>query len=132
MKKRGLPLTKENMVSLGDELRKKYGQDAVAQRLVDEIKKSGSETIVVSGVRSPEEVIYLKKHSAKFVLIKLVADAKKRIIRSGNANITARDNQDIKNIGLAKTLEMADITITNNGTLEEFYRSIDKMIESII
>lgn len=128
LKKHELPLTKENMSYIGDELRKKCGQDALAQRLVEKIKESDAKSVVVSGVRSPEEASYLKSHSKRFILIKLVADANKRIKRSGNADIESRDVRDIKNKGLAKVLEMADITIENNSTVDELYKKIDSII----
>lgn len=128
LKARKLEPSKENMSSLGDELRKKYGPDALAQKLVEKIKESGAKSVVVSGVRSPEEAGYLKSHSKTFVLIKLVADANKRIKRSGNADIERRDEQDIKNKGLADVLEIADITLENNGTIDALYRKIDGVI----
>ncbi|MBU4246433.1 MAG: AAA family ATPase [Nanoarchaeota archaeon] len=128
LKKHELPLTKENMSAAGDKLRKKYGQDALAQRLVEKIKESGAKSVIISGVRSPEEAIYLKSNSEIFMLINLVADANKRIKRSGNADIERRDEQDIKNKGLAKVLEMADITIENNSTVNELYKKIDDAI----
>lgn len=128
LKKKELAPTKENMSSIGDELRKKQGQDTLAQRLVEKIKKSGATTVIVSGVRSPEEADYLKRHSDRFILIKLVADANKRVVRSGNADIEQRDERDIKNKGLAKVLDMADITLENNGTVDALYRKIDELI----
>jgi len=128
LKNRGVALTKDNMSSIGDELRKKYGQDILAQRLVEKIKKSGAKSAVVSGVRSPQEVYYLKSHSERFLMIKLIADPNKRIRRSDNADISSRDERDIKNKGLAKVLEMADATIENNGTVEDLYRKIDDLI----
>ncbi len=128
LKARNLKPTKENMSALGDELRKKHGPDALAQRLVEKIKESGAKSVVVSGVRSPEEAGYLKSHSERFLLIKLVSETDKRIKRSGNADIGARDECDIKNKGLANVLEMADTTIENNSTVDELYRKIDGVI----
>lgn len=131
LKRRKQPLTKENMSSLGDELRKKYGQDALAQKLAEKIKKSGASKVVASGVRSPEEAECLKKNAERFVLVKIAADTKKRIKRSGNAKLMARDEQDIKGKGMSKVLEMADINIENNGTVEELYQKIDKFMASV-
>lgn len=128
IKARKLELTKDNMSSIGDELRKEHGQDALAQRLIEKIKDSGTKSVIISGVRSPEEASYLKSHSKRFLLIKLVADPNKRIKRSGNADIESRDERDIKNKGLAKVLEMADITIENNGTVDDLYKKIDEVI----
>lgn len=125
---RNLPITKENMSSLGDELRKKYGTDILAQKLVEKIKQSNAENVVVSGVRSPEEAGCLKRSAEKFILIKIIADPKKRIQRAGNAGIVARDEQDIKKKGMSKVLDMADVIIENNGTLDELHQKIDAVL----
>ena len=128
LRKRSRPVTKDNMSALGDELRAKYGPDALAQTLVAKIRKSRAKNIVVSGVRSPQEAEYLKKNAEKFILVRIVADPKKRVARSGNAGIISRDERDISNKGLSQVLEMADIKVENNGTVDELYRKIDDVI----
>ena len=128
LKARNLKPTKENMSYLGDEMRKKSGQDALAQKLIEKIKESGAKSVVVSGVRSPEEANYLKNHSKRFVLIKLTADTNKRVKRSDNADIKSRDENDIKNKGLSKVLDMASIAIENNGTIDELFVNLDEVI----
>jgi len=128
LRRRLQPVTKENMSALGDELRAKYGADALAQKLVDKIRKSRTENIVVSGVRSPAEAEYLKENAENFILVRIAADPKKRVARSGNSNILDRDARDISNKGLLQVLELADITIENNGTVDELYRKIDEVI----
>lgn len=130
LRKRKQAQTKENMSSLGDELRKYGGPDALAQKLVEKINASGAANVVVSGVRSPEEAQCLKKNAGRFAMIRIVADTKKRIGRSKDTGLIRRDEKDIQNKGLAQVLEMADITIENNGTVDEFYKKIDATLKT--
>lgn len=131
LKKRNMAQTKENMSAIGDELRKKYGPDIVAQRLIEKIKAGKAKNVVVSGVRSPEEAECLRKNAEKFVLIRITAEDTARIRRSGNSDIASRDENDIKKKGFLKVLEMADIAIENNGTLWEFYSKINAFMASL-
>lgn len=120
--------TKENLSLVGDSLRKVYGNDIVAQKIIGIIREKGLEKAIVSGVRSPEEAKYLEKSAGTFYLFSITANTERRIERGGNTAIS-RDERDISNKGLSKVLEMADATIENNGTLDDFYRKIDKEME---
>ncbi len=125
---RKIQATKENLSIVGDSLRKIYGNDIVAQKIIEIIRKKGIEKAIVSGVRSPEEAKYLEKSADDFYLFRITANIERRIERGEN-NLISRDEQDITNKGLSKVLEMADVTIENNGTLNDFYRKIDKEME---
>lgn len=127
---RNMEITKGNLSKVGGFLRKEHGNDIVAQKIVEIIQVNKIKKAIVSGVRSPEEAEYLRSKASIFYLLRVYAPEKARIAR-GEIGIKERDTQDISNKGLAKVLEMADIIIENNGTLEEFYRNIDKAMASI-
>jgi len=134
--KRGLEPTKDNRSLLGDEWRKQYGMDIVIRKTLE--KAHSYENIVITGMRSVEEVDFLRKNSNSFCLVAIVADLDVRFARRDNLDpetlegFTARDERDVKNKGLGKVIEMADYTLTNNyGILEEFYKDIDSLIQKI-
>lgn len=124
--------TKANMSLLGDELRKKYGKDIMIKLLLNKIKGKGN--IVITGVRSPEELSYLKKEIGEFKLIAITASKEVRFQRRNeeDSNIPeeffARDERDIKNKGLDKVLTAADITIENNTTVGFLYQQLEKYL----
>lgn len=134
--RRGLEPTKDNRSLLGDEWRKQYGMDIVIQKTLE--KAQTYENVVITGIRSVEEVDFLRKNSKSFCLVAIVADLNIRFSRRDNLDpetlegFTARDERDVKNKGLGKVIEMADYTLTNNyKTTEEFYKEIDFLMQKI-
>lgn len=122
VKKRGLPISKENLALVGDELRKQKGMGMVAELLWDSAKNF--EKVVASGCRSVEEIEFLKKKCHNAVLVAVTADQSKRFDRKlesdpqNQTDFFARDKRDIENKGLKKVIDLADFAIENNSTLE--------------
>lgn len=133
--RQGREPTKANQSIIGDELRAKYGRDIVIKLLLN--KAAAYDKVVITGMRSPEEVNYMKQNSAKFILIKLDSPLSKRFERKsemdpGNIEeFAARDERDIRNKGLDKVMEMADYEIKNTGSLKEFYSEIDMFMANV-
>src|SRR3989344_3037021 len=61
--KQGKLLSRDNLIDKGNELRQNFGAEELARRILDQIKKDGSENVVVVSIRNPEEVKFLKKNS---------------------------------------------------------------------
>ncbi len=133
-KKRGLEPNKMNLSKLGDELRKKYGMGALGKIVVEKIT---SENVILDGSRSPEEIYEIRKKFPDAMVVYIKADPDVRFSRRNEMDpktkeeFFARDERDIKNKGLSKVIEMADITIENNGTLEEFEKSLDELVDGL-
>lgn len=136
-KEKGMEPTKMNLSILGDELRKEKGMGAVGHLLMEEIKKSGSDRIVISGFRSTEEVDYVRNEELNFNLVFIDADPMIRFDRrrpndpQTQEEFFARDKRDIENKGLGKVIKMVDFTIKNNGTLEELHKEVDALVEKL-
>ncbi|MBI5872255.1 AAA family ATPase [archaeon] len=131
--KEGKEPTKENMSILGDRWRKEFGMDIVMRRTLENAKKQ--EKVVICGIRSLEEIDFIRRNAVDFVLIAVVADAKTRFARRSESDeqdfggFIARDNRDIKNKGLDKAIACADYTIENNfSSLEDFYKAINALL----
>ena len=68
LRKEGKKPTRRNLARLATKLRKKHGVDILAKRLCKKIKKDRD--YVISGVRFPEEVIYIEKQfGVDFILV---------------------------------------------------------------
>jgi len=126
--------TKDNMSKLGDEWRKQFGMDIVMRRTLE--KASRHDKVVITGVRSVEEITFMKANAKELYLIAVTADPEVRFKRRSEADpqteygFFARDERDVKNKGLDKVIAMADYEVNNNfQTKEEFYSEIDLLLE---
>lgn len=134
-KRKGIEPTKMNLSVLGDELREKSGNAALAKKLLEQIDPEKS--YVLSGMRSPEEVYAIQNEVIDFHLIYIEADKAIRFSRrrpedpQSEKEFFERDERDIENKGLGKVIEMADYTIANNGSVQELYSKVEEMLKSI-
>ena len=134
-KKRGIEPTKMNLSILGDELREKGGNAVLAKKLIESIEPD--KDYVISGFRSPEEVYAVQNEVINFCLVCVDAEKSTRFKRKKQEDpqtekdFFARDERDIENKGLGKVLEMADYTITNNGTLDELYKKTEEVLKKM-
>jgi len=139
-KKRKIEPLRENLIKLGNELRGKFGPSYLAVRIKKELLKK--EAHIVDSIRNPEEIAELRKLDS-FVLIGVDAPVKLRYERGlrrkrpGDAETLEefikkeeKENKEEKNNQqLRKCLDMADMIIVNDSTLEEFHRKIYEAIE---
>lgn len=135
--KEGKEATKDAMSRLGDEWRMKYGMDIVMRRTLENALKH--ERVVITGVRSVEEVTFMRNNAKEMRLVAITADAEARYSRRNELDpqtkeeFFERDERDIKNKGLGKVIAMADYEIKNDyKTEEEFYKAIDELIGKIL
>ncbi len=136
--KQGLPATDENVGGTGTKLRKEEGMDAIAKRCMPKIRSLRSHVIVIDGTRNKEEVEYFKKQFGDdFKLIAIHAPFEQRFerlknrLRSDDSNsmeeLKRRDERE-KSWGLAKLIQMADITIENTNSLEKFHKAVEEVL----
>ena len=143
LKKRRKPVTRENLVQLGNELRKKFGPDILAKRTVERIEVD--KNYVVDSIRHPAEVKALKAGNG-FVLLNVTAPPQ---IRFARLKKRGREN-DPKTVQQFKTLEkteekstvrsdqqldqaikLADLKIQNAGTLKELHDEITRIVMAV-
>ncbi len=126
--------TKDNKSLLADEWRKESGRmDIVTLRTFERV--NGKDNLVIASFRSKEESDLMREKFPGAVLVSILTDKEVRYARKTSDDpqdkkgFFGRDERDIKNKGLANVIMDADNFIDNNGTLEEFYRKIDKLME---
>jgi dephospho-CoA kinase len=69
LKKRDLPITRENLINVGNEFRKKYSPSILAELALEKAKREGfGQHIVISSIRNLHELSYLERYK-NFVLV---------------------------------------------------------------
>jgi len=141
-KNKGLEQTRENLIEVGNNLRKEFGTEILSKRTVEKIKQSNISNTVVDSIRNPGEIEELKKEE-NFMLIGVTTDIETRFNRAKERG-SARDVETLEEFKaleekekegskaeqqLNACFDMADKVIENNGTIEELHEKIDKILE---
>ena len=136
----GYPLENEIVGKIAGDERSKHGVDIWAKRTVERIKKMGGDKIVVDGIRCEEEVEIYKKNLKNVVLVGIFAPQRIRYERI----LKRRRSDDVKNWkefvereerelnwGLGKVFARADYMILNTGTLEEYHKQVEELLNMV-
>ncbi len=147
LKERGITeFTRKTLQDMGDELRKKFGNQVLAERAVGILKKRGVKRAVIEGIRNPGEIEFLKK-LPEFFLIGVKAKREERFNRllkrskhwdpkDWNSFVIV-DRRDLgvgqKRSGqqVGKCLAYCDYVLTNNKDIKDFQRKVKLLIEKI-
>lgn len=135
---KGLDESRETLIKIGNKMREEGGPGILAIRTREKIKGDS----IIDSIRNPKEVEELKKING-FKLIKVDAPIEIRFQRAmergrvENANsleefkaMEEKENSDNPNAQqLNKTIELADMSINNDGTLEDLHLKIDKIMD---
>lgn len=145
LKKQGISITREIRQNLGNELRKQYGNDVLVKIAVSFMQKN-KDFLIIDGIRSPGEADFLRgKFGDDFKLIAVDAPQQIRFERMNQrkregdpttweefVKLDERDQgKDEPEYGqqVGKCIEMADIEIQNDGSLEELQKKVDEVIK---
>lgn len=133
MKRRGIDITRENLIPFANELRNDHGPSYLAEKILQRLEPD--KNYIVDSIRNPFEVETLRKRS-DFHLVAIVADPKVRFERlksRGRENdptgyekfleIDAAEasNQDPSAQQIDRTIDMSDAIIENNEGMEELH-----------
>lgn len=142
-RKRKKPVTRENLIAIGNDLRHKYGAGVLAKRTLEKVEID--KHYVIDSIRHPAEVKELRSKD-NFILIEIAASPKVRFQRikkraRENDPKTFSEFKRIENVEgkskvgsdqqLNRTLELADYTIQNSGTISAFHGKIGQLIMKI-
>lgn len=120
------------------ELRKEFGEEAVATLVDRKIEKVDSNLIVVDGARSLREAEYFRsKKKYKVIIVGVLSPLRLRYSRLSNRNrsddprilkeLEERDRVELS-VGLGEVLALSDIYIVNEGDLKELRENVKKKI----
>lgn len=132
---------------VGNKLRKERGHDYLARVAVENMAKY-TDYVIYDGIRHTDELTYLKKHYGDKILIMGITApiedrykrAKERHQYKGLEDITLEDfmkmddsenfSDEPHEMSVSACLDMADVTISNEGSLEEFEAKVLKVVRS--
>lgn len=145
-RKRGLPIEREVLRTISAEWRRKHGLGVLVDKAVEIYSQSDKEHkgLVVSPMRNPGEAQYLKDLGG--VLIWVDADPKIRYERITKRQRSTEDQKTFEEFLVEEQAEMqhsgdeatlslsgvkakADVSIENNGTLEEFKQAVNQALK---
>lgn len=134
---RGLEPTRENLIKLGNEVLEANGPEFFVERLLQKVSEN---LLIVTGVRIPAILEYMQERYA-VILLSLTADPKIRFERSVMRNKLGEaktfdeflENEQVENSApnaqrVFECMELADYSITNDGTVEELYKKVDEFL----
>lgn len=134
-----LPQTRENLQNISQVLRENFSQDILSKAIAEDVKKAKSEIVIIDGVRRWTDIEHLKEIPG-FKLVGLKVNAKtryQRLTKRGeNTDDTTKtweefqkDSNAEAEVHIQEMVEKADVVIDNNGSLEDFYNQLDKLVE---
>jgi len=137
LKKRDLAPTRDNLIRLGNDLRRRYGPDILARRVLRRVKGRA----VIDSIRHPREVEHLRTRPG-FRLLAVDAPPALRFERAKRrgrdesaatlAEFLAKEKEEMGRSTEAQQLDvclqLADVTILNDSTLEDFQRKLEELL----
>jgi dephospho-CoA kinase len=141
LKRLNLPETRENMQKISTSLRKDFGEDIISRVSSYDLRNIKNKIIAINGIRRMSDLKFFEKD----FLVKLVyvgAHLEKRFKRISQRKENSDDIQKTFNQFKKDHLKeaekqtgdlrgKADYVIKNNGTRQEFYKKIDKIINRL-
>ena len=140
--RRNLPVNRDNMVVVANDLRRQYGPSCITDTLYERAALSGQDCIIES-IRATGEVFSLRKKE-NFFLLAIDADPEKRYNRiveraSETDHISfetfiANEQREMKSSepygqNLSACISMADAVVMNNGSKQELFSHIEGIIQ---
>lgn len=140
---RGMPVNRDNMILLANELREK-NPSYLVERLYERAKQNGGNCVIES-LRTVGEIETLRK-KGKFILFAIDAEQKLRYDRSvlrasekdsvsfeefvSQENFESKNKEPFKQ-NLFDCMDLADYKFLNNGSLDELEKNVENVLEMI-
>jgi dephospho-CoA kinase len=142
VRRRGLEVNEQNEKLVREEIRKKEGAGAYAQRIItkiNELSESGHQRIVADGLYSWTEYKLFKETYADNALVIAIAAPRKtrherlavRPVRPLSENeVTAREYAEIENLEKGGPIANADFTLVNDQDTETLLRNLELLLKA--
>ena len=144
IERRGMPVNRESMVVIANELREKHSPSYLAEALLQEARATGVENFIIESIRTEGEVVALRALASDcFKLFAVDAPAELRYERIRKRSSATDDvsleefianeqremhSNDPTKQNLSRCIELADATFTNCGTLEQLHAQIERAV----
>ena len=146
LRRLGKEETRENLIEIGNRLRKEGGPGVLADKMIPKLELDNNH--IIDSIRNPFEVNSLREKlsSNTFILISVDADARLRYDRLCsrrrigdsdswesfvNQEKQEENNDDPNKQQLSKTMNMADYNIDNSGSLEDLEKQVKIILSKL-
>jgi dCMP deaminase len=144
IRNRGQEITREVLISVGNELRSRHGPGVLAERVLRRLDRNHN--YVVDSIRNPSEVEVLRSRG-DFRLLCVDADVRLRFSRTRERGreraaqtleqfvaeeVKELDSRDPANQQLVATRRLADFTIQNDGSIQELRAQLDRLLPQVM
>ncbi|MGC8681771.1 MAG: AAA family ATPase [Candidatus Acidifodinimicrobium sp.] len=140
MKRKGIPITRENEQKIPILYRKKYGEYFLMKMVYRRAKESGKKLLVVSGIRTPGDLRFFReKLDGNFKNISIVCSARVRYNRirerkredapKNFSEFLKQDKAERKIFKLDETKKLSDFTLKNEGNEAQLRRNLKKILK---
>jgi len=144
IKNRDMPVNRDSMVIVGDDLREKFGPGYIPETLYERAKKEGGSS-VIEALRAIGEIEALRAKGECYIF-SVDADPKIRYERikkrAGSKDDVSYEtflqneeremaNTEPFKMNLSACIKMADYAIDNSGTKEDMYDQVDRVLSKI-
>ncbi len=145
IKKRSLPVNRDSMTSVANDMRKKHSPSYIAEELYNQAKKTNTDCIIES-LRTPGEINALKS-KGNFFLFAVDAEPRLRYERitlrkSETDSISYEtflenekremNSKDPDKQNLSECIKMADFVFYNNNSIEELNNQVEETLQKIL
>jgi len=136
----GVEPTRENLGKISDRYFREFGKGYFVKLLADKIRQTGWKIAGISGIRSLDDVSILKDIFGRdFILIHVyITDPHVRYSRMTKRHeerdphsyeeLLRQDQAEEKLFSLKEAEGLADYSISNDGTLDDLHREIDRLV----
>ena len=141
--RRGLPINRDTMASVGNDVRAQYGSGYISEQLVGRAVENGGNAVIES-VRSLGEAGYLQSHGAHLWAVDANLQARYQRItdRASETDHVSLEkfvtderrefeNTDPTKQNISGVMGMADTILHNDGTPEELYAQIEEAFAAL-
>jgi dephospho-CoA kinase len=137
LRRKAEPITRDSLIAAGNALRRRCGADVLARRVMKKVRGR----TVIDSIRNGREVAFLRRQKG-FVLVAVDAPLELRYERArkrGRAEsagtieeFAAKEKMEMaggtSGQQIRRCLDLADVTIVNDGSLEALHRQIEERL----
>lgn len=139
LKELGLEVNEKNERQYRENIRKELGMAAMAIKIEPRIHSVDSLVIVLDGLYSWEEYVYLKNKFPQLTLLHIFASPEVRYTRLETRSIRplkreeakSRDIAEIENLNKGGPIAISDYLIENNSGEEEFQKNLERYYQAL-
>jgi len=140
---RGQIVSREMLIQVGNELRHRFGPSVLAERIIQ--KLDDDKNYVLDSIRNPAEVEAFRnaKHF-RLILVDAPIDVRfQRTLKRSRENdpmtfdeFVALENREAAGDATSQNMiaveQLADVTLENNGTLDDLHPKIDELVSRLL